>query len=108
MSTTSDTTQPTLFGDESAPATDVTFDISIPFLATSDPTEPGETTGCPHIAALLADPRAGDSVVNKYKSVVAWHARRLQDTSPPAKRRKVCLRSRSPIQSLAMTSLTYL
>ena len=82
MSTSSDTTQPTLFGDESAVATDATFDISLP--AT-------ESMGCAHITALLADSRAGDGVLNKYKTVVAWHARRIQDTSSPAKRRKVCL-----------------
>ncbi|KAI9566917.1 hypothetical protein HD554DRAFT_1077339 [Boletus coccyginus] len=87
MSTSSDATQPTLFGDESTLATDTAFDISLP--ASSDPTEPGETAGCSHFAVLLADSRAGDGVLNKYKSVVAWHARRIQDTSPPAKRRKV-------------------
>lgn len=90
MSTSSETTQPTLFSDEPAVATDATLDIPVP--ATSDSTE---TTGCPHIAAVLADPRAGKAVLDKYKTVVGWHARRIQDTSPPAKRRKVC-RHRCP------------
>ncbi|KAG6372247.1 hypothetical protein JVT61DRAFT_8049 [Boletus reticuloceps] len=89
MSTSSDTTQPTLFGDEPGLATDATFDIPLP--ATSDPTEPGETMCCSHIAATLADPRVGVDVLSKYKTVAAWHARRIQDTSPPAKRRKVRL-----------------
>ncbi|KAF8124813.1 hypothetical protein EV363DRAFT_1403077 [Boletus edulis] len=49
---------------------------------------------CSHIAATLADPRVGVDVLNKYKTVAAWHARRIQDTSPPAKRRKVATLSR--------------
>lgn len=89
----------TLFGDESIPATDVTFDISLP--AASDPTESGETTNYAHFTALLATPREADGILNKYKIVVAWHARSIQGTSPPAKRRKACLHPRSSLQSLA-------
>ncbi|KAG9316072.1 hypothetical protein JVU11DRAFT_3740 [Chiua virens] len=89
MSTSSDATQPTLFGDESVSVTDAIFDLSHPATSDPDPTEPGETTGCPHFPALLADPHVADRVLDKYRAVVAWHARRIQDTAPPAKRQKV-------------------
>lgn len=87
MSTSPDTTQTTLFGDESVPATDATFDVSLPPIA--DHVDPAESTGCSHITSLFTDPHAADGLLNKYKTVVAWHTRRVQDTSPPAKRRKV-------------------
>ncbi|KAF9230050.1 hypothetical protein BU15DRAFT_57658, partial [Melanogaster broomeanus] len=35
------------------------------------------------------DTPAREGLLTKYKTVVAWHARRIQDTSPPGKRRKL-------------------
>ncbi|KIK98025.1 hypothetical protein PAXRUDRAFT_824336 [Paxillus rubicundulus Ve08.2h10] len=86
MSTSSDSTQPTWSGDEPA-LTGGTFEI--PFTASSDTSEGFETGGCSHLVAVFADAPAREALLNKYKSVIAWHARRIQDTSPPAKRRKV-------------------
>ncbi|KAF9223270.1 cysteine proteinase [Gyrodon lividus] len=47
--------------------------------------------GCSHLAAVFADAPPRESLLSKYKTVVGWYARRIQDTSPPAKRRKVSI-----------------
>ncbi|KIJ62909.1 hypothetical protein HYDPIDRAFT_93550 [Hydnomerulius pinastri MD-312] len=61
----------------------------MPIPTSSDASDGVVPGGCSHLATLLADPPAREGFQNKYKTVVAWHARKRQDTSHPAKRRKV-------------------
>ncbi|KAH7928110.1 cysteine proteinase [Leucogyrophana mollusca] len=44
---------------------------------------------CSHFASALIDGAAKASILDKYKTVVAWQARRSQEASSPAKRRKI-------------------
>jgi hypothetical protein len=47
------------------------------------------TVGCSHFVTVKADAIAKASILNKYKSVVAWNIHHLHATKNPAKRRKV-------------------
>lgn len=78
---TSDGAQSALFGE----------DRRLPGTSTGA----GADTGCTHIVAVLGDPSAATAFKTKYKTVVAWHAQKIQDaiSTPPAKRRRIAVPS---------------
>ncbi|THH11391.1 hypothetical protein EW146_g8064 [Bondarzewia mesenterica] len=49
----------------------------------------GDPYRCPHIAEAFADEAEKARLLKKYKSMVAWKARRTHETIHPAKRRKL-------------------
>ncbi|EIW83703.1 cysteine proteinase [Coniophora puteana RWD-64-598 SS2] len=48
-----------------------------------------DTGACSHIVSLLTDVQTRSALLAKYKTVVAWRAKRQQDAIRPSKRRKV-------------------
>jgi ubiquitin carboxyl-terminal hydrolase 22/27/51 len=52
--------------------------------------EPIDSIGyCTHISALLADPTESEPLLNRFRRVVTWKARRTHEALHSAKRRKV-------------------
>jgi hypothetical protein len=56
-----------------------------------------DNIGCSHISALLADPTESEPLLNTFRRVVTWKARRTHDALHSAKRRKVRLSIRIPV-----------
>ncbi|OJA12768.1 hypothetical protein AZE42_07914 [Rhizopogon vesiculosus] len=86
MSASPDSTHAALFGDENTLSTEA-HPGATPSIS-SDVSE-NDTARCSHIASVFADPSAKAGITDKYRTVVAWHARRTHDALHPAKRRKI-------------------
>lgn len=86
MSASPDSTHTALFGEESTFSNE-----GHPGVEPSVSSEASENDidRCSHITSVLADPPAKAGIMEKFKTVVAWHARRTHDSLHPAKRRKV-------------------
>jgi hypothetical protein len=56
-----------------------------------------DNISCSHISALLADPTESEPLLNTFRRVVTWKARRTHDALHSAKRRKVRLSIRIPV-----------
>lgn len=86
MSASPDSTHTALFGEESTFSNEAHPGLEP---SISSDTSENDIDRCSHIIAALADPPAKAGIINKFKTVVAWHARRTHDSLHPAKRRKV-------------------
>ncbi|KAG2145323.1 uncharacterized protein EDB93DRAFT_1241168 [Suillus bovinus] len=86
MSASPDSTHAALFGEESTFYNEAHPGIEP---SVSSDTCESDIDRCSHITSVLADPSAKAGIIDKYKTVVAWHARRTHNSLHPAKRRKI-------------------